>query len=222
MGTIEAVKHIQTQKKAPNSEGRQTAEAAVKDKVQREIIGALAKQRQSNIMAYRGDKPAEMMRCLQDMEQHYRGALEEKVWEMFEMREANEALAKSVSDTQIARAKEIAIAKAREEEWNRHEARMHEAEETALRLQTRVRALLKYEELYNSSRVEMSQMVRARLPCPRVPASCPPRCHRPLVCDHTGRGAFPARLAARAAAAVNDSAVLCHLIACVFTHRPKS
>ena len=132
----------QTEKKAPNSEGRQTAEAAVKDKVQREIIGALAKQRQSNIMAYRGDKPAEMMRCLQDMEQHYRGALEEKVWEMFEMREANEALAKSVSDTQIARAKEIAIAKAREEEWNRHEARMHEAEETALRLQTRVRALL--------------------------------------------------------------------------------
>ena len=159
MATIESVKRIQNQRNLSNTEGRQAAEAAVKDKVQREIVGALAKQRQSNSMAYRGDKPAEMMRCLQDMEQHYRAALEEKVWEMFEMREANEALAKSVSDTQIARAKEIAIAKAREEEWNRHEARMHEAEETALRLQTRVRALLKYEELYNSSRVENAELV---------------------------------------------------------------
>ena len=56
---------------------------------------------------------------------------------------------------------QVAIAKAREEEWNRHEARMHEAEETALRLQTRVRALLKYEELYNGSRVEIAEMVRS-------------------------------------------------------------
>jgi hypothetical protein len=161
MPTIESVQHIQAQRNISNSEGRQAADAAVKDKVNREIVGALAKQRQGNTMAYRGDKPAEMMRCLQEMEQHYRAALEEKVWEMFEMREANEALAKSVSDTQISRAKEIAIAKAREEEWNRHEARMHEAEETALRLQTRVRALLKYEELYNSSRVEITEMVRS-------------------------------------------------------------
>jgi hypothetical protein len=38
---------------------------------------------------------------------------------------------------------------------------MHEAEETALRLQTRVRALLKYEELYNGSRVEIAEMVRS-------------------------------------------------------------
>ena len=182
MPTIDAVKQIQAQRNIGNTEGRNVAEAAVRDKVQREIVGALAKNRGSNTMAYRGDKPAEMMRCLQDMEQHYRAALEEKVWEMFEMREANEALAKSVSDTQISRAKEVsravaspshflmhsrsslvaqvAIAKAREEEWNRHEARMHEAEETALRLQTRVRALLKYEELYNSSRVEIADMVR--------------------------------------------------------------
>ena len=158
MGTIEGVRHIQGQKKLPNENGRQTADQAVKDKVNREILGALAKQKQGNTMAYSGNKPAEMMRCLQDMEQHYRAALEEKVWEMFEMREANEALAKSVSDTQIARAKEIAIAKAREEEWNRHEARMHEAEETALRLQTRVRGLLKYEELYQSGRVENGTM----------------------------------------------------------------
>lgn len=152
------MRHIQAEKRLRNENGRPVADQAVKDKVNREILGALAKQKQGNTMAYSGNKPAEMMRCLQDMEQHYRSALEEKVWEMFEMREANEALAKSVSDTQIARAKEIAIAKAREEEWNRHEARMHEAEETALRLQTRVRGLLKYEELYQSSRVEMATM----------------------------------------------------------------
>ena len=107
MSTIDAVKQIQAKRNIENTEGRNVAEAAVRDKVQREIVGALAKNRGSNTMTYRGDKPAEMMRCLQDMEQHYRAALEEKVWEMFEMREANEALAKSVSDTQISRAKEV-------------------------------------------------------------------------------------------------------------------
>ena len=46
----------------------------------------------------------EMVRCLQDMEQHYRGALEEKVWEIIEMRDANEALSKQFVDANAARA----------------------------------------------------------------------------------------------------------------------
>ena len=107
-----------------------------------------------------------MVRCLQDMEQHYRGALEEKVWEIIEMRDANEALSKQFVDANAARATEKALAQGREEQWVAQEHRCAAAEDKALRLEKRVRALLKYEELYAASRVEIqtlsAQLAEAR------------------------------------------------------------
>jgi len=38
--------------------GKVASDLAVKEKVNREVLGALAKQKQSNSMAYMGNKPA--------------------------------------------------------------------------------------------------------------------------------------------------------------------
>ena len=38
--------------------GKMASDLAVKEKVNREVLGALAKQKQSNSMAYMGNKPA--------------------------------------------------------------------------------------------------------------------------------------------------------------------
>jgi hypothetical protein len=123
--------------------------AAIKKKVARELTQALktAKGSSSSSMAYLGNKPTEMLRCIQDVEMHYRDVLEEKVWEMVQMREANKELTKKMVEQETSRVEELRIAREREANWKAMEKRAADAEDRCARLEGRVRALVKFEEL---------------------------------------------------------------------------
>lgn len=110
--------------------------AAVKKKVANELSEALRTAKSSSAsMAYLGNKPTEMLRCIQDVEMHYRDVLEDKVWEMVQMREANKMLTKKMVEADNIRTQEMQIMKSRQAQWEVMEKRMLEAEDRNAKLE---------------------------------------------------------------------------------------
>jgi chromosome segregation ATPase len=137
-------------------------EAAVKETVAREVAAVLKRVRKSNTMAYAGNKPTEMLRALQDIEVHYKEALEEKVWEIIQMRQSNEGLTRKMVEAERTRVEVVSLAKAREEEWLERERRLGEAEDKAMALEAKVRGLIHHEEIAHTNQGVMAEL-RTRL-----------------------------------------------------------